>query len=104
NGSTGKNVTGTLSQKDENTAPSADGWFPPDELFEEPDAETQEKIDDFSRRHEAFLAERREQQTLMPPDVSAIMPQPFEWCEIPAGKVTIEYSETDHKTFDVPQF
>jgi formylglycine-generating enzyme required for sulfatase activity len=38
------------------------------------------------------------------PDVSPILPPPFEWCEIPAGKVTIEYSETDHKTFDVPQF
>ncbi|MBZ0284986.1 MAG: formylglycine-generating enzyme family protein [Anaerolineae bacterium] len=32
----------------------------------------------------------------------SILPPPFEWCSIPAGKVTIEYSPTDHKTFDVP--
>jgi formylglycine-generating enzyme required for sulfatase activity len=41
---------------------------------------------------------------IVPPDVSSILPSPFEWCEIPAGPVTIEYSETDHKTFDVPTF
>jgi formylglycine-generating enzyme required for sulfatase activity len=40
----------------------------------------------------------------LPPDVSSILPPPFEWCEIPAGKVTIEYSKADHKSFDVPQF
>ncbi|MBZ0284987.1 MAG: SUMF1/EgtB/PvdO family nonheme iron enzyme [Anaerolineae bacterium] len=34
----------------------------------------------------------------------SILPPPFEWCSIPAGKVTIEYSKTDHKTFDVPAF
>lgn len=39
-----------------------------------------------------------------PADVSAILPQPFEWCVIPAGEVRIEYNETDHETFDVPLF
>lgn len=41
---------------------------------------------------------------LMPPDMSGILPPPFEWCEIPAGQVMIEYSESDQKTFDVPIF
>lgn len=45
------------------------------------------------------------------PDVSAltaatlsILPPPFDWCPIPAGKVTIEYSASDHQTFNVPAF
>jgi formylglycine-generating enzyme required for sulfatase activity len=47
-----------------------------------------------------------------PPDVSAILPLPFEWCYIPAGKVTIEYGEwkndqynvTSRKDFEVAAF
>jgi hypothetical protein len=38
------------------------------------------------------------------PDLSTILPLPFEWCVIPAGQVTIEYSESDHQTFHVPTF
>jgi formylglycine-generating enzyme required for sulfatase activity len=38
------------------------------------------------------------------PDLSTILPPPFEWCVIPAGEVTIEYSKTDHQTFHVPTF
>jgi len=36
--------------------------------------------------------------------ILSILPPPFDWCPIPAGKVTIEYSNTDHQTFDVPAF
>lgn len=39
-----------------------------------------------------------------PPDVSGILPPPFEWCSIPAGEVTIEYGEKDKKTFSVAAF
>jgi formylglycine-generating enzyme required for sulfatase activity len=51
-----------------------------------------------------------------PPDVSAILPPPFEWRYIPAGKVTLEYGEwqlvndslkyqvTSRKDFEVPAF
>jgi formylglycine-generating enzyme required for sulfatase activity len=53
---------------------------------------------------------------LPPPDVSAILPPPFEWRYIPAGKVTLEYGEwqlvndslkyqvTSRKDFEVPAF
>ncbi len=47
---------------------------------------------------------RRKTQTL--PRVEDILPPPFEWCEIPAGKVTLEkggYLE-EPTTFDVPAF
>ncbi|HEX2906134.1 MAG TPA: SUMF1/EgtB/PvdO family nonheme iron enzyme [Phototrophicaceae bacterium] len=43
-------------------------------------------------------------QKLILPNVSTILPPPFEWCEVPAGRVTIEYGETDYKTFDIPAF
>lgn len=36
--------------------------------------------------------------------VLSFLPPPFDWCIIPDGKTTIEYSDTDHKTFDVPSF
>lgn len=32
-----------------------------------------------------------------PPDLSSTLPPPFEWCYIPAGKVTIEYGEPQRK-------
>lgn len=31
--------------------------------------------------------------SLQPPDLSGILPPPFEWCEVPAGMVTIVYGE-----------
>lgn len=34
----------------------------------------------------------------------AILPPPFEWCDIPDGKVTIEYSETNKKEFLIEHF
>jgi formylglycine-generating enzyme required for sulfatase activity len=40
----------------------------------------------------------------LPPNVFAILPPPFEWCEVPAGKVTIAYSKTDRKIFDIQRF
>lgn len=46
-------------------------------------------------------------QTPALPDVSVILPPPFEWCEIPAGKVTLEaggYVPKGGQTFDVPVF
>lgn len=47
-----------------------------------------------------------------PPDLSSILPPPFEWCYISAGKVTIEYGKwnvrgylvTTHKDFIVDGF
>jgi formylglycine-generating enzyme required for sulfatase activity len=39
-----------------------------------------------------------------PPDVSGILPPPFEWCYVPAEKVTIEYSENEKRTIDVAPF
>lgn len=42
-----------------------------------------------------------------PPDLSAILPPPFEWCEIPAGRVTLEaggYVPKGGQTSDVPAF
>ncbi|MBC6934741.1 MAG: hypothetical protein DWB42_02770 [Chloroflexi bacterium] len=41
------------------------------------------------------------------PDLSAILPPPFEWCLIPAGQVTLEeggYVPEGGQTFDVPAF
>ncbi|GIL12113.1 MAG: hypothetical protein BroJett038_08330 [Chloroflexota bacterium] len=41
------------------------------------------------------------------PDLSAILPPPFEWCPIPAGQVTLEeggYVPKGGQTFDVPAF
>ncbi len=41
------------------------------------------------------------------PDLSAILPPPFEWCPIPAGQVTLEaggYVLESGQTFDVPGF
>lgn len=38
------------------------------------------------------------------PDVASILPPPFEWCEIPVGKVTIDYSDTEQETYNVPPF
>ncbi len=42
------------------------------------------------------------------PDVSAVLPHPFEWCEIPAGKVTLEdvsdIGGTKGGIYDVPAF
>jgi formylglycine-generating enzyme required for sulfatase activity len=41
------------------------------------------------------------------PDLSAILPPPFEWCPIPAGQVTLEaggYVPESGQTFDVPGF
>ncbi len=46
----------------------------------------------------------RQQKNLMPPDVSGILPPPFEWCEIPAGQVTIRYTARAKATTDVPYF
>ena len=44
---------------------------------------------------------------LQPPDVSGILPPPFEWCEVPAGKVTLTnlggYLK-EQTTFEVGQF
>lgn len=34
----------------------------------------------------------------------AILPEPFGWCQIPVGKVKIEFSETNRETVDVPEF
>ncbi|MBZ0294493.1 MAG: formylglycine-generating enzyme family protein, partial [Anaerolineae bacterium] len=42
-----------------------------------------------------------------PPDLSGILPPPFEWIHIPAGKVTLEaggYVPKGGQTFDVPMF
>lgn len=39
-----------------------------------------------------------------PPDLSGILPPPFEWCYVSAGKVTIEYNDTEKRTFDVSPF
>ncbi len=45
---------------------------------------------------------------LVPPDLSAILPPPFEWCEIPAGWVTLEdaseYGSTKGGKFHVRRF
>lgn len=44
---------------------------------------------------------------LAPPDVTKILPPPFEWCEIPAGKVTLQaggYVPTGGQTFEVDRF
>jgi formylglycine-generating enzyme required for sulfatase activity len=67
-----------------------DGWTP---KFDEPDSDVSEKvIADFTRRHQAFLEERRDQQAASPPDVSHILPPPFEWCVVPAGEVTVRFT------------
>lgn len=49
-----------------------------------------------------------------PPDVSAVLPLPFDWCIVPAGAVTIEYgswnrsrdrySVRERRPFDLPAF
>jgi hypothetical protein len=68
------------------------------------------KIDSFPVEFPITIAKEPKTQpnqtsaSITPPDVSSILPAPFEWCEIPAGKVTIEYSNIAHKTFEVPQF
>jgi formylglycine-generating enzyme required for sulfatase activity len=65
------------------------------------------KVDGISAEFSVDIAKEPKAQlsaSFTPPDVSHILPAPFEWCEIPAGKVTIEYSDTDHKIFDVPRF
>lgn len=38
------------------------------------------------------------------PNLSAILPEPFEWCSIPSGTVTIEYNRSQHRMFDVQEF
>lgn len=41
------------------------------------------------------------------PDVSHILPTPFEWCEIPAGEVTIDFGKDDSreiKTYQLDRF
>lgn len=38
------------------------------------------------------------------PDLSAVLPTPFEWCVVPPGSVKIEYNRTHQRTFDVTEF
>jgi formylglycine-generating enzyme required for sulfatase activity len=97
-GGKGRDMTRTLPPQ-----PAFEGWIPKMDKAEAPpmsDEETNKAVEQF-RRNAAAIDKLKQQAILS--DVSAILP-PFEWCEIPAGKVTIEYSETDHKTFDAPQF
>lgn len=39
-----------------------------------------------------------------PPEVYGVLKPPFEWCLIPAGQTTIEYSSMDKRTFDLAAF
>lgn len=55
-------------------------------------------------KHIPAVSTPKSAPSLILPDLSTILPPPFDWCPIPAGKVTIEYSNTDHQTFDVPAF
>ncbi len=38
------------------------------------------------------------------PQVKGVLPMPFDWCEVPAGSVTIEYTRKDHRTFEVADY
>lgn len=55
-------------------------------------------------KHIPAVSTPKSAPSLILPDLSTILPPPFDWCPIPAGKVTIEYGDSDHKIFDVPAF
>ncbi len=72
-----------------------------------PPAPTPPPASSISPRPEGEGQGVRAQAPLALPDVSAILPPPFEWCWIPAGKVTLEaggYVPKGGQTFDVPAF
>jgi formylglycine-generating enzyme required for sulfatase activity len=40
----------------------------------------------------------------LPSDMSEVLPQPFDWCYVHSGKVTVEFSDTEKQEFDVSTF
>jgi formylglycine-generating enzyme required for sulfatase activity len=65
-----------------------------------------------SKRESPLVNQPNQSVRPAPPNVSLILPPPFEWCYVPGGKVTIEYVErksggynvATRRDFDVPAF
>ncbi|MBZ0289134.1 MAG: SUMF1/EgtB/PvdO family nonheme iron enzyme [Anaerolineae bacterium] len=86
-------------------SPSSDeGWIPKLDIPEARDGVTDAKVARFSKMHQEWLADHREQQVLHPPDVSHLLPAPFEWCSIPAGEVTVRFTPRAKAASTVPAF
>jgi formylglycine-generating enzyme required for sulfatase activity len=81
-----------------------DGWTPKfDEIT--PDAVISDaKIARFTKMHQTFLDEKRAESASQPPDVSHILPPPFEWCVVPTGEVTVRFTPRTKVTSVVPAF
>jgi len=93
-------------QGSENTAPTDvwDGWMP---KFDDPassDEKLEKTVTEFTKRHLARLRELKEHQVANPPDVSHILPSPFEWCVVPTGEVTIRFTPRAKATTSVQAF
>lgn len=83
--SAGKNVTGSLSPLAEPSVSDA-------------------KLARFSKLKQALSEKEQAQQPLIPPDVSAILPAPFEWSIVPAGEVTVRLTPRAKAASNVPSF
>jgi formylglycine-generating enzyme required for sulfatase activity len=79
-------------------------------INEEKDSPAKSKTRQKSKRTEAGLLPSSISTTsgsaLLDSKVKTILPAPFDWCEIPAGKVTITKRRARHKgeTFELPAF
>jgi len=79
-------------------------WTPDFDKHERDIDVSDEKIARFANLHRTWLQERREQRASNPPDVSHILPAPFEWCVVPAGEATVRFTPRARATTQVPTF